>query len=60
MLHGVLKIVNKGENSYRCVSNENNYRDSRKVKCDSKRSVNRSSLEEIVCHLPRTKGEASM
>ena len=42
------EIENKGENSYRCVSNENNYRDSRKVKCDSKRSVNRSSLEEIV------------
>ncbi len=36
------------ENSYRCVSNENNNRDSRKSKCDDKRSVNRVGLENIV------------
>lgn len=36
------------ENIYRCVSNEENYRDSRKVKCGKKRSVNREGLEQIV------------
>ena len=38
----------KGENSYRCVSSEENWRDSRTVKCEHKKSVHRVGLEEIV------------
>jgi len=41
-------VPSKNENSYRCVSNEENYRDSRKVKCSTKRSINRVGLEKIL------------
>ena len=38
----------KNTNVYRCVTNENNYRDKRIDKCENSKTIHRLGLEELI------------